>query len=171
MLIRVVLFCVWEGAGAWLTEVVPLTCTSGIEGQCPLSSPSWVLSGWTAEAAAEADGAMPWHPVFTDVAGNSVYLWEETEHAVCGLLWLFFHDESSRASLLLEDMEVQSLALWCLVLCCQRWNWSRCGAISQCFYYPHTRFAVVLLTSRLSVLLSFLLFFPNLSYLSHHLCL
>lgn len=40
MLISVVLFCVWEGAGAWLTEVVPLTCTSGIEGQCPLSSPS-----------------------------------------------------------------------------------------------------------------------------------
>lgn len=55
-------------------------------------------------------------------------------------------------------------------VCCQQWNWSRYGTISQCFYYPHTRFAVVL-TSRLSALLSFLLFFPNLSYFSHHLCL
>lgn len=68
-----VLLCAWEGAGARLSEVVPLTCTSSIEGQRPLSSPSRVLSGWALEAAAEAGGAMPRRPLFTAVAGGSVY--------------------------------------------------------------------------------------------------
>ena len=68
-----VLLCACEGAGARLSQVVPLTCAWSIEGQRPRSSPSRVLSGWAGEAAAEAGGAMPRRPLFTAVAGGGVY--------------------------------------------------------------------------------------------------
>ena len=169
MLISVVLFCVWEGAGAWLTEVVPLTCTSGIEGQCPLSSPS--------SQAGQLRQPQRLMVRCRDIL--CLLTWQET----------VFIYERKRKMLLVAcsgyfstASRVEYHCCWetwkyrawrcdaLFFVCCQQWNWSRYGTISQCFYYPHTCFAVVL-TSRLSALLSFLLFFPNLSYLSHHLCL
>lgn len=81
-------------------------CTLSIEGQRPFSSPSWILSGWAVEAAPGADGAMPWHSLFTDVAGNCLsmrgsrrcYLWpalvifpptSKVEHHRCWETWKY----------------------------------------------------------------------------------